>query len=168
MLEVGDDTLLWDFGPGTYHRMMQAGKRAVDISDVFFSHLHHDLCADYIRLFLTRWDQGADRIPELKVYGPPPIRHMTAQLFGTDGAFAPDLNARIRHQGSIDIFVARGGVPPRQWPQPEITELQPTDTVQGKTWTVTIAPASHVQPWLECYAYRIDCEPRVLFAAAQQ
>ncbi len=158
MLEVGVDVMLWDHGPGAYHRMMEAGKRAVDVSHVFFSHLHYDHCSDYVRLLLTRWDQGADRIPELKVYGPPPIRRMTEQLFGEDGAFAPDLTARIKHQGSIDIFVTRGGVPPRKWPKPEITELKPTDKVQGKNWTLTVAPASHVQPWLECYAYRLDCD----------
>ena len=158
MLEIGGDVMLWDHGPGTYHRMMEAGKRAVDVSHVFFSHLHYDHCSDYVRLFLTRWDQGADRIPELKVYGPPPIRRMTEQLFGEDGAFGPDLTARIKHQGSIDVFVARGGVPPRKWPRPEVTELKPTDKVQGKNWTLTIAPASHVQPWLECYAYRLDSD----------
>lgn len=158
MLEIGDDVMLWDHGPGTYHRMMEAGKRAVDISHVFFSHLHYDHCSDYVRLFLTRWDQGADRIPELKVFGPPPIRRMTEQLFGEDGAFGPDLTARIKHQGSIDVFVARGGVPPRKWPKPEVTELKATDKVQGKNWTLTVAPASHVQPWLECYAYRLDSD----------
>ncbi|MGH8618945.1 MAG: MBL fold metallo-hydrolase [Burkholderiales bacterium] len=158
MLEIGGDVMLWDHGPGTYHRMMEAGKRAVDVSHVFFSHLHYDHCSDYVRLFLTRWDQGADKIPELKVFGPPPIRRMTEQLFGEDGAFGPDLTARIKHQGSIDVFVARGGVPPRKWPKPEVTELTPTDKVQGKNWTLTVAPASHVQPWLECYAYRLDSD----------
>jgi ribonuclease BN (tRNA processing enzyme) len=158
MLEIGDDVMLWDHGPGTYHRMMEAGKRAVDISHVFFSHLHYDHCSDYVRLFLTRWDQGADKIPELKVFGPPPIQRMTEQLFGEDGAFGPDLTARIKHQGSIDVFVARGGVPPRKWPKPEVTELKATDKVQGKNWTLTVAPASHVQPWLECYAYRLDSD----------
>ena len=28
--------------------------------------------------------------------------------------------------------------------------------MQGNGWTLTVAPASHVQPYLECYAYRID------------
>jgi len=156
LLEVGSDVILIDHGPGSHERLLQIGKRAVDVTHIFFSHLHYDHCADYIRLLLTRWDQGADRIPELKVYGPPPIRLMTEQLFGKNGAFAPDLNARIQHQGSIDIFVARGGVPPRRWPQPAVTELGRRDKVEGDGWTLTVAPASHVQPYLECYAYRID------------
>jgi ribonuclease BN (tRNA processing enzyme) len=47
-------------------------------------------------------------------------------------------------------------VPPRKWPRPEVTELTANGKVQGKGWTLTVAPASHVQPWLECYAYRFD------------
>ncbi len=156
LIEIGGDVILMDHGPGSHHRLLEAGKRAVDVTHVFFSHLHYDHCSDYVRLLLTRWDQGADRIPELKVYGPPPIRRMTGLLFGDDGAFAPDINARIKHQGSIDIFVARGGTPPRRWPAPAITELKAGDTVQGEGWTLKVAPASHVQPYLECYAYRLD------------
>ena len=53
---------------------------------------------DYGRLVLQRWDQGADRIPDLKVYGPPPIARMTEQLFGADGVYGPDIRARIEHQ----------------------------------------------------------------------
>src|SRR5688500_10415102 len=111
LIELGNDVILMDHGPGSHHRLLEAGKHAVDVTHVFFSHLHYDHCSDYVRLMLTRWDQGADRIPELKVYGPPPIRRMTSLLFGEDGAFGPDINARIQHQGSIDIFVARGGKP---------------------------------------------------------
>jgi ribonuclease BN (tRNA processing enzyme) len=156
LIEIGADVILIDHGPGAHHRLLEAGKRAVDVTHVFFSHLHYDHCSDYVRLMLTRWDQGADRIPELKVYAPPPIKRMTELLFGREGAFGPDINARIEHQGSIDIFVARGGKPPRRWPAPEITELKSGDVVQGNGWTLKVAPASHVQPYLECYAYRLD------------
>ena len=47
------------------------------MSHAFFTHLHYHHCMDYGRLVLRRWDQGADRIPDLKVYGPSPIRRMT-------------------------------------------------------------------------------------------
>lgn len=156
LIEIGHDLIILDHGPGSHERLLQVGKRAIDVSHIFFSHLHYDHCSDYVRLLLTRWDQGAGRIPELKVFGPPPIRRMTELLFGEDGAFAPDLKARIEHQGSIDIFVARGGVPPRQRPQPAVTELGVRDKFEGDGWTLTVGPASHVQPYLECYAYRID------------
>ena len=40
-------------------------------------------------LVLQRWDQGAARIPNLQVYGPPPIARMTEQLFGENGVYGP-------------------------------------------------------------------------------
>lgn len=158
LIEVGDDVIVMDHGPGSHHRLLQTGKQAVDVTHMLFSHLHYDHCADFVRLFLTRWDMGADRIPELKVYGPPHIRRMIDLMFGDEqAAFGPDINSRIRHQGSIDIFVARGGKPPRKWPKPEVSEIHPKDTIKGKDWTVTVGAASHVQPYLECYGYRLEC-----------
>jgi ribonuclease BN (tRNA processing enzyme) len=71
---------------------------------VFFSHLHYDHCVDYPRLVLQRWDQGADQINDLAVYGPTPIRRMTEQLFGEDGVYGPDIKARLEHQSSINVF----------------------------------------------------------------
>jgi ribonuclease Z len=158
LVNIGDDVMVWDHGPGSHHRLLQTGTRATDVTHMFFSHLHYDHCADFVRLFLTRWDMGADRIPELKIYGPPPVRRFVEQLFGEDGAFAIDLKARIHHQGSIDIFLARGGKPPRKWPRPEITEVHPGDVVEGKGWKMTFGAASHVQPYLECYGMRLDSD----------
>ena len=71
---------------------------------------------DYGRLVLQRWDQGADRIADLNVYGPPPIARMTEQLFGVDGIYGPDIRARIEHKSSQDQFEARGGKLPRRRP----------------------------------------------------
>jgi len=71
LVRVGQDVILFDHGPGAYHRMMEAGVAPTDVTHVFFSHLHYDHCLDYARLLITRWDQGAGVIPELKVYGPP-------------------------------------------------------------------------------------------------
>lgn len=158
LIEVADDVIVMDHGPGAHHRLLQTGKRAVDVTHIFFSHLHYDHCCDYARLFLTRWDMGADKIPELKVYGPPHIKKMTELLFDPEGAFGPDINSRIKHQGSIDIFVARGGKPPRNWPKPEVREIRPTDVIEGRRWKVTVGAASHVQPYLDCYGFRLDSE----------
>ena len=104
MVEVGSDTLLFDQGPGTYHRMIEAGVNAVDVSHVFFSHLHYDHCLDYARLLMTRWDQSDGRLPELKVYGAPHTARMTELFIGEDGVFGPDLEARCNHQLSIDTL----------------------------------------------------------------
>jgi ribonuclease BN (tRNA processing enzyme) len=156
LLEIGDDVLVIDHGPGAHHRLLQTGRRAVDVTHLFLSHLHYDHCCDVARLLLSRWDQGAGQIPELQIYGPPPTARMVDLLLGPDGVFGPDLAARIHHQGSIDIFEARGGVPPRAWPRPVVTEVAPGQVVAGDGWTATVGEGSHVQPYLHCYAYRFD------------
>jgi ribonuclease BN (tRNA processing enzyme) len=150
--------LVLDHGPGAHHRLLESGRRAVDVTHAFFSHLHYDHCMDYARLVLQRWDMGADRIPDLEVYGPAPIGRMTALLFGDEGVFGPDICARTEHRSSLDVFEARGGQLPRKRPEPRVTEVHPGSVVQGRAWRVTVGHAAHVQPQLECLALRIDSD----------
>jgi ribonuclease BN (tRNA processing enzyme) len=156
LFEVGRDRIVMDHGPDAHRRLLESGRRAVDVTHMLFTHLHYDHCVDYARLVLQRWDQGADKIPELEVYGPPPIARMTEQLFGKDGVYGPDLRARIEHQSSIDVFKARGGTVPRKWPVPRVREVRPGDVIEGNGWKITVGLARHVQPFLECLAYRLD------------
>ncbi len=111
---------------------------------------------DYGRLVLQRWDQGADRIPDLQVYGPPPLARMTEQLFGADGIYGPDIRARVEHRSSLDVFEARGGTLPRRRPAPRVTEIHAGSVIEGNGWKVTVGHAQHVQPYLECLALRLD------------
>jgi ribonuclease BN (tRNA processing enzyme) len=156
LVDVGGELLVFDHGPGAHHRLIEAGHRAVDVRYAFFSHLHYDHCMDYGRLVLQRWDQGAGRIPDLEVYGPTPIARMSDLLFGEDGVYGPDIRARIRHQSSIDVFEARGGTPPRKPPAPRVREVHAGDAVETPNWKVTVGHASHVQPELECLAFRLE------------
>ena len=156
LVETDRRKILFDFGPGAYNRMLEAGVRAVDVTDVFLTHLHYDHCLDVIRLVMTRWDQGAGRIPDLKVYGPPPIARMTEQLFGADGIYGPDIRARVEHRSSLDVYEARGGTVPRRRPAPVVTEIHAGSVVEGEGWKITVGHAQHVQPYLECLALRID------------
>jgi ribonuclease Z len=162
VVEIGADTIVLDHGPGAHHRFLEAGKNPDDITHVLFSHLHYDHWMDYPRLVLQRWDMGAGMIPDLKVFGPPPLTEKTELLFGTEGVFGPDIEARIRHQGSIDIYEARGGIAPRERPNPEVTNVFPGDEIKGSDWVATVGEASHVQPYLECYGYRIETDSAVL------
>ena len=111
---------------------------------------------EYGRLVLQRWDQGADRIPDLQVYGPPPIARMTEQLFGVDGIYGPDIRARVEHRSSLDVFEARGGTLPRRRPNPRVTEIHAGSVIEGNGWKLTAGHAQHVQPYLECLAFRLD------------
>lgn len=158
LFDVGGDLIVMDHGPGAHHRLLESGRRAVDVTHAFFTHLHYDHCMDYGRLVLQRWDQGADKIPDLEVYGPSPMARMSRLLFDEDGVYGPDIRARVQHQSSIDVFTARGGTAPRKRPAPRVKEIHADDVVQGKGWKITAGHAAHVQPYLECLAFRLDAE----------
>jgi ribonuclease BN (tRNA processing enzyme) len=111
---------------------------------------------DYGRLVLQRWDQGAGLVPDLLVYGPPPLARMTDQLFGENGIYAGDIAARTTHRSSLDVYEARGGKLPRARPAPRVTEIHAGSVVEGTGWKVTVGHAQHAQPFLECVALRLD------------
>jgi ribonuclease BN (tRNA processing enzyme) len=156
LVEAGDDRIVLDHGFGAHHRLLEIGVRATDVTHLFLSHLHYDHCGDYARLVLTRWDQGVGKIPELKVFGPPPLVRMTDQLFQRDGVFGPDLISRTEHNCSLDIFRARGGTLPRAMPKPVVTEVSAGDVVADGLWKVTVGAAAHFQPYLTPLAFRLD------------
>lgn len=157
LIEVGTDVIVWDHGPGAHQRLIESGRRSIEVTHAFFTHLHYDHCMDYGRLVLQRWDQGAGRIPDLQVFGPSPIARMTEQLFGKDGIYAGDIAARTTHRSSLDVFEARGGRLPRLRPAPRVTEIHTGSVVDGNGWKITVAHAQHAQPHLECVALRLDC-----------
>jgi ribonuclease BN (tRNA processing enzyme) len=107
---------------------------------------------------MTRWDQGAGRIPELRVYGPAYTARMTEAIIGDGGLFAPDLAARTELRMSQDVFVARGGTLPRLKPQPIVREIHSGDVVEGEGFRVHARSVLHAQPLLECLGYRMEAE----------
>jgi len=155
-VEVGERKVLFDFGPGAYHRLLQAEVKPTQITDIFFTHLHYDHWLDYIRLLITRWDQGAGRIPELNVYGPAYIARMTELLVGDNGVFERDLAARTQLRSSQDVYVARGGTLPRRRPAPVVREVADGDRIDFSGFTVSVRTVLHAQPVLECFGYRLD------------
>lgn len=155
VVQAGEETLLFDCGPGSGRRLLEAGINPAQIDQLFLTHLHYDHCVDYAYMVLARWDQGVGHIPELPVYGPAPLAHMTERLFAADGAFGPDLAARTEHPGSHFIYEARGGVMPRRPPMPVVREIAHGDRVETDNWTLDVAEVVHVQPQLTCLAYRL-------------
>ena len=156
LVEVGGDVIVLDHGPGAHQRLIEAGFRATSVTHALFTHLHYDHCMDYGRLVLQRWDAGAGRVAELSVYGPPPLRRMTDSLFGEDGFYHADIEARTRHEASLDVFRARGGALPRRPPAPVVTEVRPGDRIAGNGWHALVGESAHMQPYLACYGYRIE------------
>jgi ribonuclease Z len=156
VVEVGQDVIVFDHGFGAHHRLLELGIPATRVTHLFLSHLHYDHCGDYPRLLLTRWDQGAGKIPELAVFGPPPLKRVSEALFAEGGAFGPDLISRTQHDCSLGIYQARGGVLPRQMPHPAITEVRSGDIVRPGEWTVDVTAARHFQPYLVSLAFRLS------------
>lgn len=156
LVETASRKVLFDFGPGAYHRLLEAGVPPTGITDVFFTHLHYDHCLDFARLVMTRWDQGAGSIRELNVYGPEHTARMTELIVGDDGIFGPDLRARCELPMSIDVYVARGGTPPRQKPKPVVRELASGEQVECDDFVVRARSVIHAQPILQCFGYRLE------------
>jgi hypothetical protein len=39
LIEVGDEIIVWDHGPGAHHRLIESGHRTIDVTHAFFSHI---------------------------------------------------------------------------------------------------------------------------------
>jgi len=160
VVQINDDYLVFDHGFGAHQRLLELGVAATQVTQLFISHHHYDHMGDYPRLLLTRWDQGADKVPELEVFAPPPIRLITERLIGDDGAFGPDLISRTENQASVDVYRARGGIGSRKRPSPVIHELEANETITRPGWTVRTLPVHHFSPHLTSVGFRLDAQGR--------
>ena len=158
LVEFGDQMLVFDHGAGAHENFLRAGKNAVDLNTVFFSHLHTDHCLDYARLVHSRWDQGAGQIPELKVYAPAYMQRMTDLLFGEHGVFHNDLDGRTNSIPSQRVYLNRGGTLPRLRPQPDVTALHDGLVIDGEGWKVSVREVIHQPGFIEPYAFRLDTD----------
>ena len=156
LIEFGDEMLVFDHGAGAHENFLRAGKHAVDLTTIFFSHLHTDHCLDYARLVHSRWDQGAGQIPDLKVYAPAYMQRMTELLFGDQGVFHNDLDGRMNSVGSQRVYLNRGGTLPRKRPEPEVTALYDGQVIETDTWKVTVRKVFHQPDQIEPYAFRLE------------
>ena len=156
LVEAGDTTVMLDAGPGVTRRLVESGAAPTDVDAVVFTHHHFDHNAGFPGLFLSRWDQGAGRFEELKIYGPPETRRFVDRLFAPDeGAFWPDLNARMKAPPSHSVYKNRGGVMPRLGPEPIVREINPAEAFSVGDIEITSGLARHVQPYLDSNAYRV-------------
>ena len=158
LVETPSEVFVFDCGPGSYRRFLETGKQPTEVTQLFLTHWHYDHCTDLPHYVLQRWDQGAGKIPELKIYGPRPIRRVLESLFGRDGVFDSDLEARTKNQASVALYHARGGTGARERPRPIIAEAEHGSEFRGDNWTVRAIEVPHAQPYLRCLAYRLESE----------
>ena len=162
LVEFADEMLVFDHGAGAHENFLRAGKRAVDLNTVFFTHLHTDHCLDYPRLVHSRWDQGAGQIPDLQVYAPEYMQRMSDLLFGEMGVYHNDLDGRMNSEGSQRVYLNRGGTLPRKRPEPQVTALYDGQVIEGNNWTVKVRKVFHQPGHIEPYALRLETDEGVL------
>ncbi len=162
VVQIGSELLVFDHGPGAHSRFLEAGLRARDVGHLFLTHYHYDHILDVPRLALTRWDHGPSDQAPLKVFGPNPLDAILDGFFGPEGAFAPDIYARTHSPASQSVFEVRGGNGPRPGPRFDPRQVAPGDVIEGRNWRVVVGPTQHVQPTLDCIAYRIEADDEVL------
>jgi ribonuclease Z len=148
LISNGGAVILMDLGFGAFHRLMEAGHRPTDVTHVFLTHLRYDHIGDLARLVLQRWDQGAGKVPEVRIFGPPPVARIVARLFDNDGVFGPDLIARTQNECSLDVYWARGGTGTRARPAPMVREVEPGAVMEGTGWRMRVGEVCHFEPHL--------------------
>ncbi len=156
VIDIGNDLLVFDHGPGAHQRFLEAGFQAKHVTHVFLSHYHYDHFVDFPRLALTRWDHGAGMNGPLKVYGPEPLDQIMGAFFADTGSFGPDIDARTHHPGSISVYHVRGGTGERPGPQFEPRSVAPGDVIEGTGWTIRVGRTWHSQPQIESLCFRIE------------
>jgi ribonuclease BN (tRNA processing enzyme) len=168
-VQVGGEFLMFDCGPAATHKLVKAGIFPTQVDYLFFTHHHFDHDVDYPCFLLCRWDQSVGKENTLQVYGPTLTETLTERILGEGGAFAHDWKARVNHPLSQRVFVNRGGTLPRQPPHVQAKDVGPGLVHRGREWSVTGAPAEHVQPWLDSLAYRLDsAEGSIVFTGDTQ
>ena len=158
VLRVSNEHLMFDCGPASTYKMLLMGIFPTTISHLFFTHHHYDHNADYPCFLLCRWDHEKSSVPRLKIYGPAPTKQITARLIGPQGAFVDDWRARVEHPASQEVYAARGGQVPRPKPRFDIEEITAGQQVATKNCRVNACKAVHLQPMMDCLAYRVDWE----------
>ena len=133
LLQVGDTQMVFDAGPGTMRRLLEAGTDIYRIDYVFFSHFHPDHTAELVPfLFANKYPDPLRRQRPLTIVGGPGLKSFIAGLESVYGHW-------IQLASDMVELV-------------ELDENRPNGLV-GDGFTATAAPVVH-NP--ESVAFRIE------------
>lgn len=80
LMRVGDNHLVFDAGPGTMRRLLEAGVFVFEVSHLFFSHFHPDHTGELVPfLFANKYPEN-HRKQNLVLCGGPDFKHFYLQL----------------------------------------------------------------------------------------
>ncbi|HUH67356.1 MAG TPA: MBL fold metallo-hydrolase [Syntrophales bacterium] len=87
-LEISGKLLLFDLGPGTMRRLLEAGYSISQVSHIFFSHLHPDHTGEFVSfLFATKYPEAYRRRIPFKVVGARGLRNFYEGLRSVYGSW---------------------------------------------------------------------------------
>ena len=132
LMQIGASMLLFDSGPGSMRRLLEAQATIFDISHIFYSHFHPDHTGEFVPfIFATKYPDGSRRKVPLTVAGGRGLLNFYKGLKSVYGHW---------------IELAPGLM--------EIIEFdnKNADTITFEDFTVTTAPVQHNE---ESIAFRI-------------
>jgi len=132
LMQVGASRLLFDSGPGTMRRMLEAKTTIFDITHIFYSHFHPDHTAEFVPfIFATKYPDGSLRKTLLTVAGGRGLLYFYERLKSVYG-----------HWIELDQDLM------------EIIEFdnKNADTIEFEDFAVNTAPVQHIE---ESIAFRI-------------
>ncbi len=102
VIEVNDEPLLIDCGPGTGTNIMKARFHPTKISRIFMTHLHIDHTLEFPSLVFSSYLAG--KKDRTYLYGPPGTMNFSNSLFEKVYPYAPEIVRIIRKEG-LDLAV---------------------------------------------------------------
>ena len=93
---AGDQTLVFDTGPGSTRKLLLTGLNVSSVNALFLTHYHSDHISDLGEFMLQHWT-GSGATEPLNVYGPPGVEEVVA---GFLAAYQLDRGYRIGHHGT--------------------------------------------------------------------
>jgi len=86
LMQIGSSRLLFDSGPGTMRRLLEAGTSIFDISHIFYSHFHPDHTSEFVPfIFATKYPDDSRRKIPLTVAGGRGLLNFYESLKGVYG-----------------------------------------------------------------------------------
>jgi ribonuclease Z len=144
VVQVANESLLFDCGRGASMRLVQQGFALESIRRVFFTHPHYDHNCDFAYLFLTGWVLGREE--PVQVVGPRGTQAFCEGLF--NGVYKPDIDSRRFHP----LYSERGCAFEAR------DVLEDTLTMEEGTHRIRIVHTLHKPHILDSLAYRVEAD----------
>lgn len=158
LVEIAQESLLFDVGRGASLQLVRAGKAAGKLDALFITHHHFDHIGDLGALIVDAWNSG--RTAPLRIFGPPGTSAIVDAIVGQ--VYKRHIDFRYKQAAAMGRAI------------PDIRELlvvrecEAGLVCEGPAWQVHAADVEHGhrlgltrEQW-PCYGYRLEGEGKVV------